>query len=330
MLSSFVTPLSYLPNPNMRRKIFQYPKSGDYKTDFWGMQSNGLHPSGIAIAPRSGHLAICTYDAPTADEMSTGHLFIWKKLTDFCNRKKADYHYPMNRPQAVAFDNNETLYISSPENGTIHYTKDISVLPPANIFALDTDTTNHATNPRGMAFNEDNELYVMCGNKESRRNASVVRVINPDNPNARQMQEMIHSEQSGMDALALTIREDKLYTTDMNGLDKRTSVNGYTIDNNILVNKRSMPDSCGYAGMTMDVTSSENHVYFTNLSDGNAYVTEWNIHSLSPTPTRNFKLGPNAGVYTAWGIAIYEGFILIADAARNQVKIIHEAQLEGQ
>lgn len=328
MLSSFATPLSYSLNPYMRRKIFQYPKSGDFKTDFWGVHSNGLHPSGIAIAPRSGYLAICTYEAHTSGENATGHLFIWKKLTDFCNGKKADYHYPMNRPQAVAFDNNETLYIASPENGTIHYTKDISTVPPANIFALDTDTTNNATNPRGMAFNDDNEMYVMCGNKDSERNASIVKITNPDNPNSRQMQEMVNSEQSGMNALGLTIWEDKLYTTDLNGLDKRTSVNRYSIDNNILVNKRSMPDSVGYAGMTMDITSDGDQVYFTNLSEGNAYVTQWDVNSLSPTPTRNFKLGPNAGAYTAWGVAIYEGFILVADAARNQVKVIHEAQLE--
>jgi hypothetical protein len=327
MLSSFATPLSYSLNSYMRRKIFQYPKSGDYKTDFWGTHAVGLHPCGIAIAPWSGHLAICTYDAYTSENKPTGHLFIWKKMTDFCNRKKADYHYHMDRPQAVAFDNNETLYISSPENGTIHYTEDISVVP-ANMFWLDANATNKATNPRGMAFDDNNEMYVMCSNKDAGRNAGIVKVNNAANPDLRQMKEMLNAEQSGNEALALAIWEDKLYTTDLNGLAKRTSVNQYTIDENMLMNKKSMPDSCGYAGLTMDITSDGDQVYFTNLVDGNAFVTQWDVNSLSPNPTRNFKLGPNAGAYTAWGIAIYEGFILVADAARNQVKIIQETQLE--
>ncbi|KAA5532276.1 hypothetical protein F0919_15885 [Taibaiella lutea] len=327
MLSSFATPLSYLPNPYMRRKIFQYPKSGDYKTDFWGIHSMELHPSGIAIAPWSGYLAICTYDAYTSDDKPTGHLFIWKKLTDFCNYKKANYHYSMDRPQSVAFDNNETLYVSSPENGTIHYTEDINIAPD-KMFRLDANATNNATNPRGMAFNDDNEMYVMCSNKSSGRNASIVKVNNPANPDLRQMQEMLNSEQSEPGALALAIWGDKLYTTDLNGLAKRTSVNRYAIDENILVNKKSMPDSCGHAGMTMDITSDGDKVYFTNLVDGNAYVTQWDVNSLSPNPTRNFKLGSDAGQYTAWGIVVYEGFIIVADTARNQVKIIQETQLE--
>jgi len=322
MLSPLATPLSYMPNSYMKRKIFQYPKAGCYFTDTWTGSSVKLHPSDIAIAPRSGHLAICAYELNAAGLPVNGHLLIWKKLTDFCNHKNADYHYKVNGPLALAFDNNEALYISSAKNGTIHFTETIHAAP-VKMFRLESAA------PRGMAFDDENNMYAMCGSSDPCRQASILKISHQGDPFIRDVATMIHSEQSGKDALAVTIWDNKLYTTDLNGLAARTSVNRYIIEGNILINKESMPDTCGYAGMTMGITSDCEHVYFTSLTDGNAYVTQWDTNSISPHPTRKFKLGPATAVkHSVYGIAVYEGFIIVADTARRQIRILHESQLE--
>ena len=309
--------------------LFPQISEGKINTSSFGRFMSYLHPCGIAIS-KTNAIAICTYenfphpDIPTSvsndrssltvggKKSTNGHIFIWKSISDFSSKKQADYHYVMNTPEAVAFDNSGTLYISSPEMNRIYYMSNLAAAP-TKYFELNATQTNNASNPRGMVFDSINILYVMCENIiDITKKSYIVKVTSPWNDRERNMSVLLGSDQKKNNALGVSLSNDsRLYTTDLNS----NEVNEYNLLTNSVIKTKTLSD----ASSTMDVLNNGNVTYFTNIAGGNANLVQWNSTN---NETKYINLGTTEGNYTAWGMAKYRNYIILTDAPRHQVRIL--------
>lgn len=280
----------------------------------------GLHPCGIAIS-RGGKVAITTYEGDQAD----GSLLIWESYNDFKTGKTAKYEYKINDPEAVVFDNNEALYVADTYNGTIYYLKTIKDGPgrfyrvvggSASYFVDASGNANSATNwnPRGLAVDASNNLYVMCENlQRSNLKSRIIKITNPTSASPTRTT-MSGSDQSDNNAIGVAVYGNTLYATDL----KSNQVKKYTINGNSL----SLVKTLGDAGAALDVITDGTNVYFTNVAGGHSYAIKWNPNT---NDTKNIDMGaqlPGDQITTSWGMAIWGNDILIADAIHKTIKIV--------
>ena len=264
------------------------------------------HPCGIAISPTGKQaVAVSTYEGDTQN----GKIFIWESTDAFYADEPAKYAYSVKDPEAITFDGN-TLYIACTYDSKIFYTTDITKAPDS-FFYIDFND-NH--NPRGLSV-KDGNLYVMCENLYPNPKKSIVLKVTNPTANNRTFSEVGASEQpsNNGNALSVFIKNNEMYTTDLNS----NTVSRYQLGINggsVQLSKR-----LNNAGTAMDVTADGvNYVYFTTLADA-CYLVRWNTAS---GETKNVKLGPANGLYAAWGVYFLNGKILIADAPRNQIKVV--------
>ena len=175
--------------------------------------SMNLHPCGTAlsnlIANSSGNTdswaAVCTYEG----EQTPGHVFIWISAKNFLSTKgeptqsaHPDYDITgIKDPEAVTFDKENNLYISSPSQGYIYYIN-VRNLPsatpnmsaPINIdgtqlssYQPSTFINNTYTSPRGLTFDpDDGNLYVVMeypGPSNNNSTSAIVQIKNPATAN---------------------------------------------------------------------------------------------------------------------------------------------------
>jgi hypothetical protein len=276
------------------------------------------HPCGVAIS-KQGKVAVCTFEGDRQD----GKVYIWNCYNSFSTNKMYDYGYTINQPEAVAFDNNEALFIASPLNG-IYYTTNIAQAPTANFSIV----VNNNSSPRGMAFNAANEMFVMCENVKAGqvKPSIVVKITNPTSNNRTQA-EIQGTTQSASNALGVTVLGNNLFTTDLNG----NSINKYNVTGSNSVNKiNTLPG----ADLTMDLVTDGNYIYFTNLKGNNCNLVKWDLNDKSGDPTTHINKGmgitapcPNCDGYdyTVWGLALYGSDLIVCDAPRNQIRIFDKA-----
>ncbi len=272
------------------------------------------HPCGIAVSTTGNKaVAVSTYEGDTQN----GKIFIWESLISFYAGEVAKYAYSVKDPEAIAFDGN-TLYIACTYDSKIFYTTDITKAP-TDFFYIDYNGNN---NPRGMSVKNGN-LYIMCENLyPNPKKSKVLKVTNPTAGN-RAFAEVAASEQpsNNGNALSVMIKNDMMYTTDLNS----NTVSKYQLSadgSSVMLNKR-----LNNAGTTMDVTTDgNNYVYFTTLADA-CYLVRWNTNT---NETKNIRLGASNGIYAAWGVHLLDGKLLVADAPRNQIKILDAAAANWQ
>lgn len=266
------------------------------------------HPCGIAIS-KMGRVAVCTYEGDRKD----GSLYIWNTFSNFYDAKAADYKYTLNNPEAVTFDGNENLFISSVYNNRIYYMTDLSKAPTAyfDVIATGTTAANKPWNPRGLST-DGVTLYVMCENLYPNVHASsIVAVTTPAQAN-RTITVLEGSSQDKENALGVAYMKGNLYATDLFG----GKVRAYSINGNSL----SPTNSISGIGLPLDITSDGTDVYFTHIDNNQCLLKKWNPGSSSATLKEN--LGPVINNFAAWGLAKAAKYIVVADGARNRVRII--------
>lgn len=266
------------------------------------------HPCGIAVSGM-GRVAVCTYEGDRKD----GSLYIWNSFSDFYDAKAATYKYTLNNPEAVAFDSNENLFISSVYNNKIYYMTDLSKAPTAyfDIIASNATAANKPWNPRGLST-DGATLYIMCENLYPNVHASsIVAVTTPAQSN-RTITVLGGSSQDKENALSVAYMNGNLYATDLFG----GKVRAYSINGNSLVPTNSLSG----IELPLDITSDGTDVYFTHIENNQCVLKKWNPSSSSATLKENF--GPVINNFAAWGLAKAARYIVVADGARNRVRII--------
>jgi hypothetical protein len=294
--------------------------TGCRKDDNSGVETNNstlsksnfktYHPCGVAVSS-AGVVAISTYEGDTKN----GKVAIWKSFSDFNSEKSPDYIYEnINDPEAVVFDTAGNLYIADTYNSKIYYTTDISK-EPADSFSIGNGNPS-PSNPRGMTFDANGKMYVMCENISPEISSYVQTVTNPT-LSSRTFAKLTNSEQSASNALDLCLNGNTMFITDY----KDTSVKMYSI--NFSTSALFYTKKLHNAGGTLNVVSTGNNVYFTN--DG-GYLIKWDTTN---DDTKNILIG-TTGVYAPWGVALYSGNLLVADAAHNKVLVINPATANWQ
>jgi hypothetical protein len=268
----------------------------------------GAHPCGVAIS-NSGRVAISTYEG----ENALGFVFIWNSFKSFNDGNAANSKLLVKDPEAVAFDSNDNLYISNTNDGWVYYVPKKTSNGLVNMMPSVTDsiyinTTN--SNPRGLAFDANNNLYVMCENLNNNGPSRIIKFANPvlqNKSNAVALGGSLVSNNT--QALGVFVKGSQLYSTDLWGQD----VSIFNLNNNTLSKTASIKPLAGDPGNTLDVVADDRFVYFTNTG---GYLVKWDKGS----GTQNINIGKD-NYYVPWGIALYQNNIVVADAAHNKVQV---------
>jgi hypothetical protein len=313
-----------------------------------------LHPCGIAIS-KLGKFAITTFEGNEKD----GSLLIWNSYDDFNKGKTAYKEYTLPDPEAVVFDNNEGLYVSSTYDGKIYYLRSITDNPnptymvpiksPISYFIDATGNSNSAQNwnPRGLAVNANNELLVMCENLQRPNLKSRIVKIADSNTNNPKRSILSGSDQQNNNAIGVFINGNTLYTTDLNDGDGFVRKYNYNLNTNSVTPITNLPG----AGATLDLISDGNFVYFTNVTGGagdmiqkmdenckpiivngqpvmiqapHSYIVKWDTTNGNTTNIDMGRLKACDAITTSWALAIYGTDLIIADALHNNVKIVNK------
>jgi hypothetical protein len=88
---------------------------------------------------------MCTYEGDNA----LGTVKVWNSFQNFLNGTTSNATYTLTDPEAVAFDNNEALFISCTVPNRIYYTSKPLIKP--TLF-ITTPSPNNIYNPRGIAL----------------------------------------------------------------------------------------------------------------------------------------------------------------------------------
>ena len=130
-----------------------------------------LHPCGIAVS-KGGKVAVSTYEGDDA----LGTIRVWNSFQNFLNGTASNASYTLIDPEAVAFDNNDALFISSTTQGKIYYTSNPLVKPTRFI----ANPNFNIPNPRGLAFDTKNNLVAVYeGNYGYNQPSAVYMFTNP-------------------------------------------------------------------------------------------------------------------------------------------------------
>ena len=265
-----------------------------------------LKPCGVAVS-KLGKVAVSAINS----DNTPGMVFVWSSFSDFKSGKVADCQFTFTDPEAVVFDNNEGLFIASTSTGYIYYLKTFSEPAYDQLsYPIDANTSTPTNwNPRGMAVDANNNLYVMCENLYVNAHPSAIVKVTSPTMASHSQQTLSGSLQSAANALGVSIHGSQVFTTDLQG----DSIHVYNTNSGWTKVTRH---AALQVPLPLDLVSDGTYVYFTNL-DGGSNVVRWNI---SNGNTDHIGMGsqiPGDGITTCWGVAIYNGYLIVADALHN-------------
>jgi len=160
------------------------------------------NPCGIAVS-KSGIVAITEYKQPYG---STGITKIWNSYSDLLAKKAPAQSIQSVGAEAVAFDNNENLYITETEQNAriVIYKK--NMVNGVSTFQYLRIIQEGFINPRGIAFDSKNRLYLADDGKDR-----LLRFNDPLNSSAMSVVAAVFGNPKG-----LAIAADTLYLTAYN------------------------------------------------------------------------------------------------------------------
>ncbi len=118
------------------------------------------HPCGLAIS-KSGKIAVAEYNGFNAYG-SNGTTSIWNSYADFLAKKAPLQSFSSRGAEALAFDNNDNLYVSETEGTAgIRVYRKLS-LGNSGVITYQAWTLIQGgfINPRGLAFDDQNRLFI--------------------------------------------------------------------------------------------------------------------------------------------------------------------------
>ncbi len=288
----------------------------------------GLHPCGVAVS-KSGKVAVSTYEGDDAP----GKVLIWNSFQDFINNVPGTASYFIKDPESVAFDNNEALFISSTTGDLIYYTKNPIIAPAAANYI---EPPSSIGNPRGIAFDTKNNLVAiyegvqnglsaiyMFKNPLASPGTQPAHVLLSNTSDSKHPLYFKNGQLMGVSLRKASLTSMKMYITQLS----KNSGNGALYEYTYLPNGPSIATTSGrqlpLTGWGMDVaTGNDDILYYTTFNFGGQGGRLYSTSTSLPTTTFLTQVcSSTSPLNTAWGVASYQNYILVADAFDNKVKV---------
>ena len=165
-------------------------------------------PCGIAVS-KNGLVAICEYNGFEiygGAYGSAGKTYVYRSYSDLLTKAAPFFTLDNQGAEAVAFDQNENLYVAETEAvAGIAVYQNLNIYLPS-VFAYRKTSQGEFINPRGLAFDSHDRLYVA--------NDGVGNIIRIDDPMGIAKTQSIGYISKGIKGLA--IAEDTIFCTSYN------------------------------------------------------------------------------------------------------------------
>jgi hypothetical protein len=259
------------------------------------------NPCGLAVSA-SGKVATTEYKQPYG---STGITKIWNSYSDLLTKKAPAQTFQSVGAEAIAFDNNENLYITETEqNARIVVYKKSSVNGATN-YIYQRIIQEGFINPRGIAFDSKNRLYLADDGKDR-----LLRFNDPLNSSTFSVVAGVFGSPKG-----LAIANDTLYVTgySTDRLYKCGLTAAGGLGKTVIVSLPKLVDVAAYGNIV--AAASPGNKRITLLNSNQIQTTEVNYTGCTKTLT---------GTGDIYGLAFVKtptGYGLLA-AHYNQNKIL--------
>jgi len=259
------------------------------------------NPCGVAVSA-SGKVAITEFKQPYG---STGITKIWNSYSDLLAKKAPSQTFQSVGAEAIAFDNNENLYITETEQNAriVIYKK--NTVNGVSTYQYLRIIQEGFINPRGIAFDSKNRLYLADDGKDR-----LLRFNDPLNSSAMTVLAAVFGSPKG-----LAIANDTLYLTgySTDRLYKYELTQAGTLGKSVIVSLPKLVDVAAYGNIV--AVASPGNKRITLLNSNQIQTSEVNYSGCSKTLT---------GTGDIYGLAFVKtgnGYGLLA-AHYNQNKIL--------
>ncbi|TCD28574.1 hypothetical protein EZ456_04070 [Pedobacter psychrodurus] len=157
------------------------------------------NPCGLAVSA-SGKVAITEYKQPYG---STGITKVWNSYSDLLAKKAPAQSFQSVGAEAIAFDNNENLYITETEQNARIVIYKMATVNGVKTYQYLRVIQEGFVNPRGIAFDSKNRLYLADDGKDR-----LLRFNDPLNSSSMSVVAGVFGSPKG-----LAIANDTLYLT---------------------------------------------------------------------------------------------------------------------
>ncbi len=259
------------------------------------------NPCGIAVSA-GGKVAVTEFKQPYG---STGTTKIWNSYSDLLAKKSPAQTFQSVGAEAIAFDNNENLYITETElNARIVIYKKITV-NGVSTYQYSRVIQEGFINPRGIAFDSKNRLYLADDGKDR-----LLCFDDPLNSSTFSVLAAVFGSPKG-----LAIANDTLYLTGYSSdrLYKYELTATGALGKSVIVNLPKLVDVAVYGNIVAAASPGNRRI--TLLNGNQIHSTEVNFTGCTKTLTGTGDIYGLAFVKTA------NGYGLLA-AHYNQNKII--------
>lgn len=212
------------------------------------------HPCGLAVS-YSGKVAITEYKEPYG---STGMTRIWNSYSDLLTKKAPDQTIQSVGAEAIAFDNNENLYITETEQNAriVIYKK--NTVNGVSTYQYWKVIQEGFINPRGIAFDSRNRLYLADDGKDR-----LLRFDDPLNSSAVNVVAGVFGSPKG-----IAIAKDTLYITgySTNRLYKCALTDAGGLGKTVIVSTEKPVDVAAYQNIAAVVNPGSSTITLLNSS----------------------------------------------------------------
>lgn len=259
------------------------------------------NPCGLAVSA-SGKVAVTEYKQPYG---STGITKIWNSYSDLLAKKAPAQSFQSVGAEAVAFDNNDNLYITETEQNAriVIYKK--NTVNGVSTYQYLRIIQEGFINPRGIAFDSKNRLYLADDGKDR-----LLRFNDPLNSSTMTVLAGVFGSPKG-----LAIANDTLYLTGYSSdrLYKYGLTAAGGLGNSVIVSLPKLVDVASYGNVV--AVASPGNKRITLLNSNQIQTTDVNYSGCTKTLT---------GTGDIYGLAFVKtstGYGLLA-AHYNQNKIL--------
>jgi hypothetical protein len=258
------------------------------------------NPCGLAVSA-SGMVAITEYKQPYG---STGLTKIWNSYNDLLANQPPAQSFQSVGAEAIAFDNNENLYITETEQNAriVIYKKNI--VNGIKTYQYLRVIQEGFINPRGIAFDSRNRLYLADDGKDR-----LIRFNDPLNSSTMSVVAGVFGSPKG-----LAIVNDTLFLTgySTNRLYKHELTAAGGLGKTVVVSLPKLVDVAAY-GNIVAVASPENKRIML-LNSNQIQVTETNYSGCTK------ELNGTGDIYGLAFVKTDKGYgLLAAHHNRNQI-----------
>lgn len=248
------------------------------------------NPCGIAVSA-NGKVAITEYKQPYG---SVGTTKIWNSYSDLLAKKAPAQSFQNIGAEAIAFDNNENLYITETEQNAriVIYKK--ALVNGVQTYQYWRVIQEGFINPRGIAFDSKNRLYLADDGKDR-----LLRFNDPLNSSAMTVLAAVFGNPKG-----LAIANDTLYITGYNTdrLYKYELTSAGALGKSVVIGLPKLVDVAAYGNIVAAASPGSKQI--TLLNSNQIQKTEASYTSCTKELTGTGDIYGLAFVKTATGYGL--------------------------